>query len=117
MGLGLSFFPMTAMGQGDAWDKSEWVGQPEMFNQGAKQPRLKIPMRSTPIRGQQPLLPGPAEYMEYKAPPTPGESSVPLSRVLPAYQKSAESALNKQEIPPAERKRVKHYFDSLRSAQ
>jgi hypothetical protein len=37
--------------------------------------------------------------------------------VLPSYQKKAEQALNKQNIPPAERKRVKRYFESLSSGQ
>jgi hypothetical protein len=104
-------------GAGGAWDKHEYFGQPEMFNQGAKQPELKIPMKNTPVTGQPPLLPGPADYEEYEAPPTPGDSSVPLTQVLPSYQKKAEQALNKQNIPPAERKRVKRYFESLSSGQ
>ncbi len=108
-GLGL----MPGLGVGGAWDKGEYVGQPEMFNQGAKQPELKIPMKNTPVSGQPPLLPGPADYEEYEAPPTPGDSSVPLTQVLPSYQKKAEQALDKQNIPPAERKRVKRYFESL----
>ncbi|GBC92260.1 Chromosome partition protein Smc [bacterium HR15] len=102
---------------GGAWDKGEYVGQPEMFNQGAKQPELKIPMKNTPVSGQPPLLPGPADYEEYEAPPTPGNSSVPLTQVLPRYQKKAEQALDKQNIPPAERKRVKRYFESLTSGK
>lgn len=108
---------MGFKGSGSAWDKSEYIGQPEMFNQGTKQPELKIPMKNTPIAGQPPLLPGPAEYEDYEAPPTPGDSSVPLTQVLPSYQKKAEQALDKQNIPPAERKRVKRYFESLNTGK
>jgi hypothetical protein len=114
---GMCFGIGARPGAGGAWDKHDYFGQPEMFNQGAKQPELKIPMKNTPVTGQPPLLPGPADYEEYEAPPTPGDSSVPLTQVLPSYQKKAEQALNKQNIPPAERKRVKRYFESLSSGQ
>jgi len=113
MCFGLGVMP----GAGGAWDKGDYFGQPEMFNQGAKHPELKIPMKNTPVSGQPPLLPGPADYEEYEAPPTPGDSSVPLTQVLPSYQKKAEQALDKQNIPPAERKRVKRYFESLNSGK
>lgn len=115
-GLGTCFGLGAGMGgirQGPAWDKGEYMGQPELFNQGDKQPELKIPLKDTAITGQQPLLPGPAEYQDFEAPPVPGGSSVPLSKALPTYQKKAEQALNQQNIPPAERKRVKRYFESL----
>lgn len=102
------------MRPGGGRDQGGWFGQPENFNQGEKQPQLKIPMKNTAVRGQNPLMPGPADYQEFHAPPTPGDSSIPLSQVLPSYQKSAENAMNKQDIPPAERKRVKKYFDSLK---
>ena len=114
---GMCFGMGCRSGVGGAWDKHDYFGQPEMFNQGAKQPELKIPMKNTPVTGQPPLLPGPADYEEYEAPPTPGDSSVPLTQVLPSYQKKAEQALNKQNIPPAERKRVKRYFESLSSGR
>lgn len=117
LGLGPLAMSPSGSGRGGAWDKGDWFGQPENFNQGEKQPQLKIPMKNTPVRGQNPLMPGPADYQEFNAPPTPGDSSIPLSRVLPSYQKSAENAMNKQDIPPAERKRVKKYFDSLKGEQ
>jgi hypothetical protein len=41
-------------------------------------------------------------------------SSIPYQAVLPTYQKMAESALSKSDIPPRERVRVRNYFDSLR---
>ena len=120
-GLGMCFGPgglMPGFGgggirQGPAWDKGEFFGQPELFNQGDKQPELKIPMKDTAVSGQQPLLPGPAEYQDFEAPPVPGGSSIPLNQALPTYQKKAEQALSQQNIPPAERKRVKRYFESL----
>ncbi|CUU38391.1 hypothetical protein GXSOP10_13822 [Armatimonadetes bacterium GXS] len=120
-GLGMCFgsgglmpsFGGGGIRQGTAWDKGEFFGQPELFNQGDKQPELKIPMKDTAVSGQQPLLPGPAEYQDFEAPPVPGGSSIPLNQALPTYQKKAEQALSQQNIPPAERKRVKRYFESL----
>lgn len=110
---GMPGFGGGGIRQGPAWDKGEFVGQPELFNQGDKQPELKIPMKDTAVSGQQPLLPGPAEYQDFEAPPVPGGSSIPLNQALPTYQKKAEQALSQQNIPPAERKRVKRYFESL----
>lgn len=121
-GLGMCMGPRMGMGAGGtkqkrAWDKGEYVGQPELFNQGDKQPELKIPMKDTPVSGQPPLLPGAGDYMDYNAPPTPGGSSIPLTQVLPTYQKKAEQALSQQNVPPAERKRVKRYFESLQGGK
>ena len=124
LGMGNCFGLGMAMGMGGggtkqkrAWDKGEFVGQPELFNQGDKQPELKIPMKDTAISGQPPLVPGAGDYMDYEAPPTPGGSSIPLTKALPTYQKKAEQALSQQNVPPAERKRVKRYFESLQSGK
>lgn len=114
MGLGMG---AGGTKQKQAWDKGEYFGQPELFNQGDKQPELKIPMKDTPISGQPPLLPGAGDYMDYNAPPTPGGSSIPLTQALPTYQKKAEQALSQQNVPPAERKRVKRYFESLQGGK
>jgi hypothetical protein len=57
---------------------------------------------------------GDEPYIEIKAPTTLGNrSAVPYVNVLPSYRKKAESALNRQEIPKAQEKRVKEYFESL----
>ncbi|MCS6919610.1 MAG: hypothetical protein NZM28_07555 [Fimbriimonadales bacterium] len=114
-GLGLS--AGMGKGQGGAWDKNDYFGQPETFNQGERQPELKIPMKDTAVSGQPPLNPSASDYMDYEAPPTPGGSSVPLTRALPTYQKKAEQALSQQNVPPAERKRVKRYFESLQGGK
>jgi hypothetical protein len=117
LGMGLGTGGAFGTKQKRAWDKGEFVGQPEMFNQGDKQPELKIPMKDTAVSGQPPLVPGAGDYMDYNAPPTPGGSSIPLTQALPTYQKKAEQALSQQNVPPAERKRVKRYFESLQSGK
>lgn len=117
LGMGLGAGGAFGTKQKRAWDKGEFVGQPEMFNQGDKQPELKIPMKDTAVSGQPPLVPGAGDYMDYEAPPTPGGSSIPLTQALPTYQKKAEQALSQQNVPPAERKRVKRYFESLQSGK
>lgn len=43
-----------------------------------------------------------------------GGSSVPYYEVLPEYEKAAEKALSREDIPVSERKRVRDYFDSLK---
>lgn len=48
------------------------------------------------------------------APDAAGPSSVPYYEVYSDYKKSAEKALTKEEVPPAYRKPVKDYFESLR---
>jgi hypothetical protein len=48
------------------------------------------------------------------APDTPGTSSVPYYKVYGSYKKSAEKAMSKEDVPPAYRKQVKNYFDSLK---
>lgn len=48
------------------------------------------------------------------APDKAGASSVPYYEVYSDYKKSAEKALSKEEVPPAYRKPVKDYFESLR---
>jgi hypothetical protein len=117
LGMGLGTGGAFGTKQKQAWDKGEFVGQPELFNQGDKQPELKIPMKDTAVSGQPPLVPGAGDYMDYEAPPTPGGSSIPLTQALPTYQKKAEQALSQQNVPPAERKRVKRYFESLQSGK
>lgn len=99
----------------EEWDSNEWVGQPESFNIGKDKVKLNIPAKAQPLPGSQPLLPGPATSTDIMAPPTPGGSDIPLSRVLPTYTEKANQAMNSQDIPPSERERVRKYFDSLPS--
>ncbi|MEN6371221.1 MAG: hypothetical protein ABFD64_04325 [Armatimonadota bacterium] len=47
------------------------------------------------------------------APDKAKASSVPYYEVLPNYKKSAEKALVKEKVPPAYRKPVSKYFESL----
>jgi hypothetical protein len=70
------------------------------------------------ISGEQRPSDGPQPYVEIRAPSTVGNrSSVPYKDVLPSYEKKAESALNRQQIPKEHQKRVKEYFDSLTGAK
>jgi hypothetical protein len=48
------------------------------------------------------------------APDKPGASSVPYYEVYSNYGKAAEKALSKEEVPPAYRKPVSDYFESLK---
>ena len=47
------------------------------------------------------------------APDQVGPAKVPYTAVMPAYQKAAEDSLQRDQVPPAYRKRVKDYFGSL----
>lgn len=99
-------------GQGGS-DKGDYSGQRDRLNQGDPKDELKIKMKDAPVAGHVPKDAKSTQYMEFDAPPTPGGSNVPLSKALPKYQKSAERAVNKPNVPPAERQRVKRYFESL----
>ncbi len=58
---------------------------------------------------------GPETYTEVLGPSTPsGKTGVPFQAVLPKYEKSAETALSKNDIPPQLRGKVRDYFNSLR---
>jgi hypothetical protein len=48
------------------------------------------------------------------APDKKGASSVPYYEVSSDYKKAAEKALSKEDVPPAYRKPVKDYFESLK---
>jgi hypothetical protein len=48
------------------------------------------------------------------APDKADPSSVPYFEVYSDYRKSAEKAMTREDIPPAYRKRVRDYYDSLR---
>jgi hypothetical protein len=57
---------------------------------------------------------GPQAYVEIRAPSLVGNrSGVPYQNVLPSYERKAESALERQQIPKEQQKRVKEYFESL----
>lgn len=47
------------------------------------------------------------------APDETAPTSVPYTKVYPSYSKAAENALEKEQVPPAYRQRVKKYFSSL----
>jgi len=61
---------------------------------------------------------GPETYTEELGPSqlTP-RSGIPYEDVLPKYEKTAETALSKDNVPPDMRARVRDYFDSLRQPQ
>ena len=57
---------------------------------------------------------GEETFVEIKAPTTVGNrTSVPYRSVLPSYEKKAERALGRKEIPKEHEKRVRAYFESL----
>ena len=58
---------------------------------------------------------GPETYIEVTGPAQLNQpSAIPYQKALPKYEKSAESALNKGEIPAKLKGKVRNYFDSLR---
>lgn len=75
---------------------------------------IKAGAEAMSVRGER--RPGGSDtYVEIKAPVAPGQrSSTPYVKVLPKYEKQAEEAIRRQQIPKSHQKRVKDYFDSLR---
>jgi len=65
-------------------------------------------------RGEQ----GTETYIETRGPTGLGsKSKTPYFNVLPKYKKQAEKALERQQIPPDQQKRVRYYFESLQSGK
>ena len=53
-------------------------------------------------------------FVEVKAPSAMGDrTSVPYQKVLPKYKNAAEKAIDRQDIPKDQEKRVREYFESL----
>jgi len=68
----------------------------------------------TAVRGSRDENRGTDAFTEIKAPTMVGSrTSVPYKEVLPQYKKSAESAVNNNQVKPKHRQRVKEYFESL----
>jgi len=66
----------------------------------------------TQVRGK--TRAGKSDYSEVRAAPDPGSASRPYYEVYSHYQRTAEEALAREEIPAGYRKQVRDYFDSLR---
>ncbi len=98
--------------RGGANDGGSFQGEGE--NQKGDPMELAGKTNPTAVRGRRDEKRGDEVYTEIKAPTTTGNrTSVPYNKVLPRYQKTAESAIGTSKIPPKHRQRVKEYFDSL----
>lgn len=89
-----------------------WAGNTGVVPQGDKRDiKAKTqPVQVTGERGRQ----GTETYVDIKGPSGVGmRSKTPYSAALPKYRKSAEQAIDRQEIPKSQQKRVRDYFDSL----
>lgn len=106
---------MSLGGKGrGAASPDKWVGAHGSLSMDDKSSLLKVKFEDRVVKSQIGDQ-GPETYTETMAPSAPGDKSgIPYQKVLPAYRKSAESALNKQDIPPRMRGKVRNYFDSLR---
>lgn len=88
--------------------------QGEGENQKGDPMKLDAKGNPTAVRGSRDEKRGTDAYTEIKAPTMVGSrTSVPYKEVLPQYKKSAESAVNNNQVKPKHRQRVKEYFESL----
>ncbi|MCA0362239.1 MAG: hypothetical protein LCH41_14435 [Armatimonadetes bacterium] len=93
-------------------DGGQFMGEGE--NEKGDPMELAGKTSPTAVRGRRDEKRGDEVYTEIKAPTTTGNrTSVPYNKVLPRYQKTAESAIGNNKIPPKHRQRVREYFDSL----
>ncbi|HHX40637.1 MAG TPA: hypothetical protein GX715_11790 [Armatimonadetes bacterium] len=74
--------------------------------------RIPTNRLDTQVRGKK--RPGKSDYSEARGAPEQGSASRPYYEVYSHYQRTAEEALAREEIPAAYRKQVRDYFDSLR---
>ena len=91
-----------------------WIGDHGSLIKSNKSSQLKVTYKDeqiTSLIGDK----GAETYTETMGPSGLGsKSSVPYQSVLPKYTKTAEAALNRGEVPPQMKSRVRDYFDSLR---
>jgi hypothetical protein len=92
----------------------KWVGDHGTLSKSDKSSLLNVKFQDRQITSQIGSK-GAETYTEVLGPSAPsGKSGVPYQAVLPKYEKSAESALDKGDVPPQMRTKVRDYFDSLR---
>ncbi|MBX3114061.1 MAG: hypothetical protein KF836_05790 [Fimbriimonadaceae bacterium] len=115
MGAGMSGgLGMSGMQGGGGRDGGAFQGEGE--NQKGDPMTLDGKGNPTAVRGSRDENRGTDAYTEIKAPTMVGSrTSVPYKEVLPQYKKSAESAVNNNQVKPKHRQRVKEYFESLSS--
>jgi hypothetical protein len=94
--------------------QDRWIGPHGTLPRDDKSSLLHVKFEDRVITSQRGDK-GPETYTEVLGPSAPGgKTDVPFQQVLPKYEKSAESALKKSDIPPSEQAKVRDYFDSLR---
>lgn len=107
-----SLFPMW--GSGGPGDHEQMLFDMGKVNHSEKENPGKGNATPTMVTGSQRPTAAPQAYVEIKAPTTVGtRSGIPYVKVLPSYRKKAESAMERQQIPKEQEKRVKAYFESL----
>lgn len=112
-GMGAGGLSLGAKGRGGI-SADKWVGAHGSLSVDDKSSLLKVKFEDRIVTSQIGNK-GPETYTEVIGPSAPGgKSGVPYQNVLPEYRKAAESALNKEDIPPRLRGKVRNYFDSLR---
>ena len=90
-----------------------WVGPHGEINKDDKSSLLNAKLEDRMITSQIGDK-GPQDYIETLGPSRLGNrTKIPYQKALPKYEKSAESALQKSDIPPRLRGKVRDYFDSL----
>jgi hypothetical protein len=114
MGRSMGGFSLGGMKGAGAPSNDKWVGAHGELNKTDKSSLLNVKLEDRVIQSQIGDK-GAQTYTETLGPAQLGNrSQIPYQSVLPKYQKSAETALNKGDIPPRLRGKVRDYFDSLR---
>ncbi len=91
-----------------------WVGDHGILSKSDKSSLLHVKFQDRQIISQIGSK-GPETYTEVLGPSAPvGKSGVPYQAVLPRYEKTAETALDKGNVPPQMQARVRDYFNALR---
>jgi hypothetical protein len=119
-GQGMSAGTQSSGGTSDGGSKGNgvpskdiWTGDHGALNKADKSSLLNVKFQDRVITSQKGKT-GPETYSETLGPSQLGaKSGVPYQALLPKYEKSAESALSKGNIPPQMRTQVRDYFSSL----
>jgi hypothetical protein len=83
-------------------------------NKNESEQDIEAKSREHAVSGARDEKRGKETHIEIMGPTKAGDRTrTPYTALLPKYKKSAESAINRQQIPKSEQKRVREYFESL----
>ena len=105
---------LLGMLPGKGISKDNFFANTGTVNKNENEEDIEAKSREHAVSGVRDENRGKETHIEIMGPTKAGDrTKTPYTALLPKYKKSAESAINRQQIPKSEQKRVREYFESL----